>query len=226
MQSSSGKQIALHKETLIHQLSLIYLRGSQNIDFVGNHVRGFQNGASGGIKFKSGRNILIMNNYFRNTGIIMYGNGEFGLGDTYVRIAELSNWLVANNTIDWKRWESSYKIGMELNYPTRTANTKNGVFIDNRYINYQNIPSNRKQLMKIASDDDIGFLPRDSYVAGNTRDDTVDGLLKAENWPANYVYPTTSNFNDWNVLLHPNLGAAYHEYIHTKIPMRDDLNVK
>ncbi|MBC2005630.1 cell surface protein, partial [Listeria booriae] len=61
----------------------IYLRGSQNIDFVGNHVRGFHNGPAGGIKFKSGRNILIMNNYFRNTGIIMYGNTEYGLGDTY-----------------------------------------------------------------------------------------------------------------------------------------------
>lgn len=204
----------------------IYLRGSQNIDFVGNHVRGFHNGPAGGIKFKSGRNILIMNNYFRNTGIIMYGNTEYGLGETYTPVAELSNWLVANNTMDWKRWEDAYAIGMELNYATRTANTKNGVFIDNRYINYQNIPSNRRQYMKLAFADDIGFLPRDSYVAGNTRDDTVDGLLKAENWPGNYDYPKTSNFNDWNVLLHPNMGTSYNEYIETKIPMRDNLEVK
>lgn len=204
----------------------IYLRGSQNIDFVGNHVRGFHNGPPGGIKFKSGRNILIMNNYFRNTGVIMYGNTEYGLGDTYTPVAELSNWLIANNTMDWKRWEDFYAIGMELNYATRTANTKNGVFIDNRYINYQNIPSNRRANMKIAFADDIGFLPKNSYLAGNTRDDTVDGILRADNWPANYNYPKTSDFNTWNGLLHPDMGKAYHEYISTKIPMRDDLKVK
>ncbi|MBC2208003.1 Ig-like domain-containing protein [Listeria booriae] len=204
----------------------IYLRGSQNIDFVGNHVRGFHNGPAGGIKFKSGRNMLIMNNYFRNTGIIMYGNTEYGLGDTYTPVAELSNWLVANNTMDWKRWEDFYAIGMELNYATRTANTRNGVFIDNRYINYQNIPSNRRQKMKLAFADGVGFLPKDSYLAGNTRDDTVDGILQADNWPADYDYSKKSNFNEWSSILHPDMGTEYNEYIHTKIPMRDDLKVK
>ncbi|EOH62289.1 glycosyl hydrolase family 28-related protein [Enterococcus mundtii] len=82
----------------------IYLRGSQNVQVVGNHVRGLHNGPYGGFKFKSGRNITIMNNYLRNTGIIMYETPEFGLGDSFAQgqVAELSNWFVANNVFDFK----------------------------------------------------------------------------------------------------------------------------
>ena len=40
------------------------------------------NGPAGGFKFKSGRNITIMNNYLRNTGLIMYGTPEIGLAET------------------------------------------------------------------------------------------------------------------------------------------------
>ncbi len=51
------------------------------------------------LNLKSGRNITIMNNYLRNTGLIMYGTPEIGLAETQAEgaISELSNWLVANN---------------------------------------------------------------------------------------------------------------------------------
>ncbi|MEN2291907.1 hypothetical protein, partial [Enterococcus faecalis] len=51
----------------------IYFRGAQNNKVVGNDLRGLQNGPACGFKFKSGRNITIMNNYLRNRGLIMYG---------------------------------------------------------------------------------------------------------------------------------------------------------
>lgn len=42
-----------------------------------------------------------MNNYLRNTGLIIYGTPEIGLAETQAEgaISELSNWLVANNIL-------------------------------------------------------------------------------------------------------------------------------
>ena len=72
----------------------IYLRRiTECVQVVGNHVRGLHNGPYGGFKFKSGPNITIMNNYLRNTGIVMYETPEFGLGNSFaqkVKVAELS----------------------------------------------------------------------------------------------------------------------------------------
>lgn len=157
----------------------IYFRGAQNITVVGNHLRGLQNGPAGGFKFKSGRNITIMNNYLRNTGLIMYGTPEIGLAETQAEgaISELSNWLVANNIFDWKYWNNQYAIGMEYNRHTGNNNVFNGVFINNQFVNYHNIPQNRRRELLIASGG--GFRPETSFVKDNTRD---DGLKTANYW--------------------------------------------
>ncbi|AUJ87107.1 WxL domain-containing protein [Enterococcus sp. CR-Ec1] len=162
----------------------IYLRGSQDIQVIGNHVRGLQNGPAGGFKFKSGRNITIMNNYLRNTGLILYETPEFGLGDSFTQgqVAELSNWLVANNIFDFKEWQDKYAIGIEYNRHTGKDNVFNGVFIDNHFVNYHNIPANRRRSLLIMNRALEGFKGESTYVSGNTRDDTSDGILDVEFW--------------------------------------------
>ncbi|MGT9564518.1 glycosyl hydrolase family 28-related protein [Enterococcus faecalis] len=196
----------------------IYFRGAQNITVVGNHLRGLQNGPAGGFKFKSGRNITIMNNYLRNTGLIMYGTSEIGLAETKAEgaISELSNWLVANNIFDWKYWDNQYAIGMEYNRHTGNNNVFNGVFIDNQFVNYHNIPQNRRRELLIASGG--GFRPETSFVKGNIRDDGLkNGQLLVENWTeADYrLMPAT-----WESLISPTL---YEQYKNTPIPVRNTL---
>ncbi|MDT2221805.1 glycosyl hydrolase family 28-related protein [Enterococcus faecalis] len=196
----------------------IYFRGAQNITVVGNHLRGLQNGPAGGFKFKSGRNITIMNNYLRNTGLIMYGTPEIGLAETQAEgaISELSNWLVANNIFDWKYWNNQYAIGMEYNRHTRNNNVFNGVFINNQFVNYHNIPQNRRRELLIASGG--GFRPETSFVKDNTRDDGLkNGQLLVENWTeADYrLMPAT-----WESLISPTL---YEQYKNTPIPVRNTL---
>ncbi|MDV2933667.1 glycosyl hydrolase family 28-related protein [Enterococcus faecalis] len=196
----------------------IYFRGAQNITVVGNHLRGLQNGPAGGFKFKSGRNITIMNNYLRNTGLIMYGTPEIGLAETKAEgaISELSNWLVANNIFDWKYWDNQYAIGMEYNRHTGNNNVFNGVFIDNQFVNYHNIPQNRRRELLIASGG--GFRPETSFVKGNIRDDGLkNGQLLVENWTeADYrLMPAT-----WESLISPTL---YEQYKNTPIPVRNTL---
>ncbi|MFW8493681.1 glycosyl hydrolase family 28-related protein [Enterococcus faecalis] len=196
----------------------IYFRGAQNITVVGNHLRGLQNGPAGGFKFKSGRNITIMNNYLRNTGLIMYGTPEIGLAETQAEgaISELSNWLVANNIFDWKYWNNQYAIGMEYNRHTGNNNVFNGVFINNQFVNYHNIPQNRRRELLIASGD--GFRPETSFVKDNTRDDGLkNGQLLVENWTeADYrLMPAT-----WESLISPTL---YEQYKNTPIPVRNTL---
>ncbi|MGX6529718.1 MAG: glycosyl hydrolase family 28-related protein, partial [Enterococcus faecalis] len=196
----------------------IYFRGAQNITVVGNHLRGLQNGPAGGFKFKSGRNITIMNNYLRNTGLIMYGTPEIGLAETQAEgaISELSNWLVANNIFDWKYWDNQYAIGMEYNRHTGNNNVFNGVFINNQFVNYHNIPQNRRRELLIASGD--GFRPETSFVKDNTRDDGLkNGQLLVENWTeADYrLMPAT-----WESLISPTL---YEQYKNTPIPVRNIL---
>ncbi len=196
----------------------IYFRGAQNITVVGNHLRGLQNGPAGGFKFKSGRNITIMNNYLRNTGFIMYGTPEIGLAETQAEgaISELSNWLVANNIFDWKYWDNQYAIGMEYNRHTGNNNVFNGVFINNQFVNYHNIPQNRRRELLIASGG--GFRPETSFVKDNTRDDGLkNGQLLVENWTeADYrLMPAT-----WESLISPTL---YEQYKNTPIPVRNTL---
>lgn len=196
----------------------IYFRGAQNITVVGNHLRGLQNGPAGGFKFKSGRNITIMNNYLRNTGLIMYETPEIGLAETKAEgaISELSNWLVANNIFDWKYWDNQYAIGMEYNRHTGNNNVFNGVFIDNQFVNYHNIPQNRRRELLIASGG--GFRPETSFVKGNIRDDGLkNGQLLVENWTeADYrLMPAT-----WESLISPTL---YEQYKNTPIPVRNTL---
>lgn len=196
----------------------IYFRGAQNITVVGNHLRGLQNGPAGGFKFKSGRNITIMNNYLRNTGLIMYGTPEIGLAETQAEgaISELSNWLVANNIFDWKYWDNQYAIGMEYNRHTGNNNVFNGVFINNQFVNYHNIPQNRRRELLIASGG--GFRPETSFVKDNTRDDSLkNGQLLVENWTeADYrLMPAT-----WESLISPTL---YEQYKNTPIPVRNTL---
>ncbi|EMW5530402.1 LPXTG cell wall anchor domain-containing protein [Enterococcus faecalis] len=198
----------------------IYFRGAQNITVVGNHLRGLQNGPAGGFKFKSGRNITIMNNYLRNTGLIMYGTPEIGLAETQAEgaISELSNWLVANNIFDWKYWDNQYAIGMEYNRHTGNNNVFNGVFINNQFVNYHNIPQNRRRELLIASGG--GFRPETSFVKDNTRDDGLkNGQLLVENWTeADYrLMPAT-----WESLISPTL---YEQYKNTPIPVRNTLAI-
>ncbi|WP_187323475.1 glycosyl hydrolase family 28-related protein [Enterococcus faecalis] len=196
----------------------IYFRGAQNITVVGNHLRGLQNGPAGGFKFKSGRNITIMNNYLRNTGLIMYGTPEIGLAETQAEgaISELSNWLVANNIFDWKYWDNQYAIGMEYNRHTGNNNVFNGVFINNQFVNYHNIPQNRRRELLIASGG--GFRPETSFVKDNTRDDGLkNGQLLVENWTEEdyRLMPAT-----WESLVSPTL---YEQYKNTPIPVRNTL---
>lgn len=195
----------------------IYLRGSQNVQVVGNHVRGLHNGPYGGFKFKSGRNITIMNNYLRNTGIIMYETPEFGLGDSFAQgqVAELSNWFVANNVFDFKEWQDKYAIGIEYNRHTGKDNVYNGVFIDNKFINYHNIPANRRRELLIMNQASEGFKGESTYVSGNTRDDTSDRQLNVEYWTSAEYDKMPKN---WRSLID---STMYDQYKETQIPIQD-----
>lgn len=197
----------------------IYLRGSQDVQVIGNHVRGLQNGSYGGLKFKSGRNITIMNNYIRNTGIIMYETPEFGLGDSYIRVPELSNWLVANNIFDFKKWQDKYGIGIVYNRHTGIDNVSNGVFIDNQYINYHNIPANRRRELLIMNRELEGFKGETTFVSGNIRDDTVDEVLDVEFWSTEEYQNMPDN---WQFLIDPTI---YEQYKNAKIPVRNTFPV-
>ncbi|NMP59782.1 WxL domain-containing protein [Enterococcus mundtii] len=193
----------------------IYLRGSQDVQVIGNHVRGLQNGPYGGFKFKSGRNITIMNNYLRNTGLILYETPEFGLGDSFAQgqVAELSNWMVANNIFDFKEWQDKFAIGIEYNRHTGVDNVFNGVFIDNHFVNYHNIPANRRRKLLIMNNASEGFKGESTYVSGNTRDDTADGVLNVEFWS---IEEYAKMPDSWTSLID---SALYEQYKNTPIPI-------
>jgi hypothetical protein len=193
----------------------IYLRGSQSVQVVGNHVRGLHNGPYGGFKFKSGRDITIMNNYLRNTGLILYETPEFGLGDSFSQgtVAELSNFLVANNVFDFKEWQDRYAIGMEYNRHTGIDNVFNGVFIDNHFVNYHNIPANRRRELLIMNGVGEGFKGASTFVSGNTRDDTADRILNVEYWTSEDYQQMPSS---WTDLID---STVYDQYKEARIPI-------
>lgn len=187
-----------YQDSVLTQDHAIYLRGSQDIYFANNHVRGFHNGPAGGIKFKSGRNITIVNNYLRNTGMIFYATAEYGLGTSYEegKISELSHIFAANNVFDWKNWDGAYSYGVEYHSEyVENPDMHDLVFIDNEYINFHNIPENRRiGFTKVMGD---GFPSSSTYI-DNTRDDTTDGVLGVQYWTEeDYAAMPT----DWQSLL-------------------------
>ncbi len=105
---------------------------------------------------------------------------------------------------------------MEYNRHTGNNNVFNGVFINNQFVNYHNIPQNRRRELLIASGG--GFRPETSFVKDNTRDDGLkNGQLLVENWTeADYrLMPAT-----WESLISPTL---YEQYKNTPIPVRNTL---
>ncbi|MFD2306474.1 glycosyl hydrolase family 28-related protein [Enterococcus termitis] len=207
---------------VIAQDHAIYLRGSQDIYFANNHLRGWHNGPAGGIKFKSGRNITIVNNYLRNTGMIFYATAEYGLGTTLAdgKISELSHLFVANNIFDWKKWDGYYSYGVEYH----SENVENPlmhdlVFIDNAYINFENIPANRRiGFTKVMGD---GFPAESTYIR-NTRDDTADKFLGVQYWTAEDYGKMPS---DWLTMTHTDAYHYYQEKITEPMPIKDVLSV-
>ncbi|MDU1989419.1 MAG: LPXTG cell wall anchor domain-containing protein, partial [Enterococcus faecalis] len=102
------------------------------------------------------------------------------------------------------------------NRHTGNNNVFNGVFINNQFVNYHNIPQNRRRELLIASGG--GFRPETSFVKDNTRDDGLkNGQLLVENWTeADYrLMPAT-----WESLVSPTL---YEQYKNTPIPVRNTL---
>ncbi|MCA5013128.1 glycoside hydrolase family 55 protein [Enterococcus sp. S23] len=207
---------------VIGQDHAIYLRGAQDIYFANNHLRGWHNGPAGGIKFKSGRNITIVNNYLRNTGMIFYATAEYGLGETLSdgKISELSHIFVANNIFDWKKWDGYYSYGVEYHSENVADPLMHDlVFIDNAYIHFNNIPANRRiGFTKVMGD---GFPAESTYIR-NTRDDTEDQVLGVQYWtPEDYEKMPT----DWREMT---TAEAYDYYLRKQsvpIPIQDILTV-
>lgn len=179
----------------ILQDHVTYLRGTSDVVIAGNHVRGWFNGSFGGFKFKSSVGITIMNNYMRNTGVIMADDPEYGPIPEAQSVSMYKDVLIANNTIDYKYWDGGYGMGFEFGayrQPEQTS-ISNGVFVNNRFVHMNNLFNLDKPWSSVKPDLQIyntalksGFHPRNnSYETNNTRDDSVNnGMMKARGWTA------------------------------------------
>ena len=195
-----------------------YLRGSQNIYISCNHMRGFQNGTGGGFKFKTGRDIAIVNNYIRNSSVILSILPEYGLTETIEEgeTSQFTRLLVANNIFDFKEWQKTYAFGILPEWiSSQTMPTKidGNVFINNKYINYQNIHRDLRkgiQLLEINN-------PTNTYIKGNTRDDTLDKHLTHWKWTAE---DEAKMPKDWRQMLskEPRLEAYYNNKKDLQMP--------
>ncbi|MGL5043000.1 MAG: glycosyl hydrolase family 28-related protein [Culicoidibacterales bacterium] len=211
----------------LNQDHAIYLRGSQDIYIANNHIRGWHNGPAGGIKFKSGKNITIVNNYIRNTGLIMYSTAEYGFGESAAggTVSILSSFLVANNIFDWKKWDDSYSVGIEYQrVEVPDALVENMVFIGNEYVNFKNIPQGvRKGIYQHEPYEDgkNGFKPQTTFLA-STRDDTDDRVLGVQYWKSKdyALMPKT-----WDGLITQKHKDYYLKKIKEPMPVQDELPV-
>lgn len=127
--------------------------------------------------------------------------------------------MVANNIFDFKEWQDRYAIGMEYNRHTGVDNVFNGVFIDNHFVNYHNIPANRRRELLIMNSAGEGFKGDTTFVSGNTRDDTENKVLIVEYWsPEDHHNMPTS----WSDLIEPSI---YEHFKEARIPIRNTLPV-
>ncbi|HHB0716378.1 TPA: glycosyl hydrolase family 28-related protein [Enterococcus faecalis] len=123
------------------------------------------------------------------------------------------NGLVGDHAIYFRGAQNITVVG---NHLRGLQNGPAGVFINNQFVNYHNIPQNRRRELLIASGG--GFRPETSFVKDNTRDDGLkNGQLLVENWTeADYrLMPAT-----WESLISPTL---YEQYKNTPIPVRNTL---
>lgn len=168
-----------------------YIRGAQDIFMSGNYSRGWHNGQGGGFKFKSSNKITIVKNYFINTGIIMSNHAEQGCEDilTAVGVSSLKNWLIADNIFDSTQTHGAYGTGIyfEVDNPEKVQTVvEDIVILNNRYINYKNLPAHMRLDIRFGwtdkADGSLYFTPENTCSLNNTRDDTEDGVLKIDGW--------------------------------------------
>lgn len=200
-----------------------YLRGSQNVYISGNHMRGFQNGPYGGFKFKSGRELVVMNNYIRNSSIILSNRPEYGLTETFEegRTSQFTRVLLANNIFDFKKWQRTYAVAIHshTDNPDKMPTKIDGiVVIDNKYINYMNIAPKPREGIQLADKFDPNLYNyNNTYIKGNTRDDTKDKKLTSWRWKNNEeaLLP-----DDWRPMLskEPSLEEYYNKKKEIRIP--------
>lgn len=200
-----------------------YLRGSQNVHISGNHMRGFQNGPYGGFKFKSGRDLVVMNNYIRNSSIILSNRPEYGLTETFEegRTSQFTRVLLANNIFDFKKWQRTYAVAIHshTDNPDKMPTKIDGiVVIDNKYINYMNIAPKPREGIQLADKFDPNLYNyNNTYIKGNTRDDTKDKKLTSWRWKNN---EETLLPDDWRPMLskEPSLEEYYNKKKEIRIP--------
>lgn len=200
-----------------------YLRGSQNVHISGNHMRGFQNGPYGGFKFKSGRDLVVMNNYIRNSSIILSNRPEYGLTETFEegRTSQFTRVLLANNIFDFKKWQRTYAVAIHshTDNPDKMPTKIDGiVVIDNKYINYMNIAPKPREGIQLADKFEPNLYNyNNTYIKGNTRDDTKDKKLTSWRWKNNEeaLLP-----DDWRPMLskEPSLEKYYNKKKEIRIP--------
>lgn len=214
----------------ILQDHVTYLRGTSDVVIAGNHVRGWFNGSFGGFKFKSSVGITIMNNYMRNTGVIMADDPEYGPIPEAQSVSMYKDVLIANNTIDYKYWDGGYGMGFEFGayrQPEQTS-ISNGVFVNNRFVHMNNLFNLDKPWSSVKPDLQIyntalksGFHPRNnSYETNNTRDDSVNnGMMKARGWTADDY---ASMNQDGESIYKP---ERYDTYLSMPIPEKNTLPI-
>lgn len=207
------------KTNPIKQDHATYFKGSQKVFISGNHMRGFESGNNGGFKFKSGKDVVVVNNYIRNSTIILSNRPEYGLNNnpTEGRSSQLTRFLIANNIFDYKIWHGSRWLGIfsENDNPNNLPTTiDSNVIIDNKYMNYINIE--RKAIRRAMQLSDV-FTPENTYIKGNTRDDTEDKYLTSMNWKKEDEKLLAK---DWRPLLNvtPELEKYYNEKKNIKFP--------
>ncbi len=205
---------------------ITYIRGAQDIFISGNFVQGWHNGPAGGFKFKSSNKITIVNNYLRNTGIIMSNHAEQGCTDILTNggVSELKNWLIAENTFDFTQSHGAYGTGIyfELDNPEKVPTiVEDIVLLGNKYINYKNIePAYMRLKIRFSWTDKADgkpyFTPQNTCSLNNTRDDTDNGVLEIDPWTADdYAVMRT----DWQNMLSdaPTIEKYYNKIVNTSL---------
>lgn len=186
-------------------------------------MRGFQNGPYGGFKFKSGRDLVVMNNYIRNSSIILSNRPEYGLTETFEegRTSQFTRVLLANNIFDFKKWQRTYAVAIHshTDNPDKMPTKIDGiVVIDNKYINYMNIAPKPREGIQLADKFEPNLYNyNNTYIKGNTRDDTKDKKLTSWRWKNN---EETLLPDDWRPMLskEPSLEEYYNKKKEIRIP--------
>ena len=142
---------------------IIYAKGYENLQIVGNYFRGQENDATGGVKISNGKNAYIGSNHFSDVPLLTYIDSSLADAE-----ALLHNTVIYNNLFHQKTNFGKEGTGIIFDQSSKDGDVKNFIIYQNEFKSDERDGINLSEHAQAAVDDNQFLVYGNTYKTMNT----------------------------------------------------------